>query len=81
MGTGGNGGTGGAGDDTHKVTQAELRANTGWKYYPTRLVAPLAMAALARQGVYRNAPGQYSDGLGAIRDRFGELVETPTAPG
>ena len=39
----------------------EMRANTGWKYYPTRLVAPLARMALKRQAVYRNAPGRYAD--------------------
>lgn len=53
---------------------AEVRASTGWKYYPTRLVAPLARLALTRQAVYRNAPGQYVDVPGAIRARFGELT-------
>jgi nucleoside-diphosphate-sugar epimerase len=51
---------------------AEMRAYAGWKYYPTRLVAPLARAVLKRQAVYRNAPGRYVDVLGSIRARFGE---------
>lgn len=56
---------------------AEMRANTGWKYYPTRLVAPLARMALKRQAVYRNAPGRYADVWGAIRARFGEPTFEP----
>jgi nucleoside-diphosphate-sugar epimerase len=60
---------------------AELRANTGWKYYPTRLSAPLARAVLARRRVYRDAPGEYTDVWGAIRSRFGEPVESPSATG
>jgi hypothetical protein len=60
---------------------AEIRANTGWKYYPTRLVAPLARLVLKHQAVYRNAPGQYTDVWGAIRARFGEPVETTSGTG
>lgn len=52
----------------------EVRAIAGWKYYPTRLVAPLARFALKRQAVYRNAPGRYVDVCGAVRARFGELT-------
>jgi nucleoside-diphosphate-sugar epimerase len=52
---------------------AEMRAAAGWKYYPTRLFAPVARAVLKRQAVYRDAPGSYADPLGAIRARFGEL--------
>lgn len=55
---------------------AEQRANVGWKYYPTRLVAPLARVVLKRQAVYRNAPGRYADIWTALRARFGETVET-----
>ncbi len=60
---------------------ADLRSAVGWKYYPTRLVAPLARLALKRRGVYRNWPGQYADVWGAIRNRFGEVVETSTGTG
>jgi nucleoside-diphosphate-sugar epimerase len=51
---------------------AEMRANTGWTYYPTRLLAPLAGLALKRQAVYREPPGRYADVWGAIQARFGE---------
>jgi nucleoside-diphosphate-sugar epimerase len=51
---------------------AELRANVGWQYRPTRLVAPLARMVLKRQAVYRKAPGRYTDVWAAIRTRFGE---------
>lgn len=53
----------------------EMRAITGWKYYPTRLAAPLARIALKRQAVYRGLPGRYVDVPGTIRARFGELTE------
>jgi D-erythronate 2-dehydrogenase len=49
-----------------------MRARAGWKYLPTRLVAPLARFVLERQAVYRNAPGRYADVWGAVRARFGE---------
>jgi nucleoside-diphosphate-sugar epimerase len=55
---------------------AEIRRNVGWQYYPTRLVAPLARAALRRRAAYRHAPGRYADVWGAIRARFGEPIET-----
>ena len=51
---------------------SEMRAMAGWKYYPTRLVAPMARIALKRQAVYRNTPGRYVDVWGAVRARFGE---------
>jgi hypothetical protein len=38
----------------------EMRAHTGWRYYPTRLVAPWARLALKRR-VYSNASGRYAD--------------------
>jgi nucleoside-diphosphate-sugar epimerase len=57
---------------------AEVRANVGWKYYPTRLVAPMARVVLERRAVYRKAPGKYADIWSAIRARFGETVETPS---
>jgi len=56
---------------------AEVRSNVGWKYYPTRLVAPVARAVLERRAVYRDAPGEYADIWAAIRARFGETVEAP----
>ena len=57
----------------------EMRDATGWKYYPTRLMAPLARVILKRQSAYRNAPGQYADVWGAIRARLGEPTATSTA--
>jgi nucleoside-diphosphate-sugar epimerase len=60
---------------------AEGRANTGWKYYPTRAVAPLARVLLKRKAVYRNAPGEYADVWAGIRARFGEPVENSSATG
>jgi len=55
---------------------ADLRSAIGWKYYPTRLLAPLARLILERQGVYRKWPGQYADVWAAVRSRFGDTVET-----
>lgn len=51
---------------------SEMRAMAGWRYYPTRLVAPMARIALRRQAVYRNTPGRYVDVWGALRARFGD---------
>jgi nucleoside-diphosphate-sugar epimerase len=51
---------------------AELRANTGWQYYPTRLLAPVARIVLDRRAAYHRAPGRYADVWGALRARFGE---------
>ncbi|OBA97114.1 oxidoreductase [Mycobacteriaceae bacterium 1482268.1] len=56
---------------------AELRANVGWRVYPTRLLAPLARMALKRQAVYRNTPGAYTDVWTAVRTRFGEPISEP----
>lgn len=60
---------------------ADLRSAVGWKYYPTRVVAPLARLVLKHQGVYRNSPGRYADVWGAIRSRFGDTVEISGGPG
>jgi len=61
---------------------AEVRAITGWKYYSTRLIAPLARAVLKRRSPYRKAPGQYADVWGAVRSGLGEpSLETPPNPG
>lgn len=50
----------------------EIRAQTGWKRHPSRLIAPLARAFVKRQGAYRNAPGQYADPWGALSARLGD---------
>jgi len=59
----------------------EMRANTGWRYYPTRLVAPLVRVVLNHRAAYRNAPGQYADVWGAIRAKLGEPALDTTAGG
>lgn len=51
---------------------AEIRAHTGWKRYPSRLIAPLARAFLKRQGAYRNAPGVYADPWRVLGARLGD---------
>ncbi|OBA79092.1 oxidoreductase [Mycobacterium sp. 1164966.3] len=53
---------------------AEVRAQSGWKRHPLRLVAPLARQFIKRQAAYRNAPGQYADVRTALRVRFGETT-------
>ena len=51
---------------------AEMRAATGWRRYPMRLIAPLARPVLRRRAAYRDAPGRYADPWGAIRTRIGD---------
>ena len=51
---------------------AEMRAATGWRRYPMRLIAPLARLVLRRRAAYRDAPGRYADPWGAIRTRIGD---------
>lgn len=60
---------------------AEVRAQTGWKYYPTRLVAPLARVILKHRAAYRDAPGQYADVWWAIRAKLGEPASPDAAAG
>lgn len=50
----------------------EIRVQTGWKRYPSRLIAPLARAFVKRQGAYRGAPGRYADPWGALSARLGD---------
>jgi nucleoside-diphosphate-sugar epimerase len=60
----------------------EMRAITGWKRYPTRLLGPAARRMVKRQAAYRNWPGRYADPWGAFRARYGEpRMDTPRAPG
>jgi nucleoside-diphosphate-sugar epimerase len=51
---------------------AEIRAQTGWKRYPSRLIAPLARAFVKRQGAYRKSPGIYADPWGMLSARLGD---------
>lgn len=51
---------------------AEIRALTGWKRHPSRLIAPLARAFVKRQGAYRNAPGVYADPWRVLSARLGD---------
>ncbi len=51
---------------------AEMRAATGWRRYPMRLVAPLARRLLAGRAAYRAAPGFRANPWGAIRAKLGE---------
>lgn len=51
---------------------AEMRAATGWRRYPSALVAPLARRLLAGRAAYRDAPGCYAHPWGAIRGKLGE---------
>lgn len=53
---------------------AEIRAQTGWRRYPRRLVAPVARQILKRHGAYRKSPGQYADVWGALRARYGDSL-------
>jgi nucleoside-diphosphate-sugar epimerase len=53
---------------------AEIRARTGWKRYPMRIVAPLARQFAKRHAAYSKVPGQYADVWGALRARFGETA-------
>ncbi|MGW0160764.1 NAD-dependent epimerase/dehydratase family protein [Mycobacterium sp. NPDC003323] len=56
----------------------EIHAQTGWKRHPSRLIAPLARAFVARQGAYRNSPGRYADPWGALSARLGDTgPDTP----
>lgn len=50
----------------------EMRAGAGWRYYPMRLLAPLAWLLLKHRAAYRNAPGRYADPWGAIGARMGD---------
>jgi nucleoside-diphosphate-sugar epimerase len=50
----------------------EIRARTGWKRYPLRLVAPFMHAALRRRSPYRDAPGSYADLWGGVRAAWGD---------
>jgi nucleoside-diphosphate-sugar epimerase len=59
---------------------AEMRANTGWKRYPLRLVRPLAKQYLKRRSAYRGAPDRYADPWGVIRAKLGEpRVDNPAS--
>jgi nucleoside-diphosphate-sugar epimerase len=49
----------------------EIRAQTGWKRHPTRMIAPLARAFVKRRGAYRNAPGIYADPWRVLSARLG----------
>jgi D-erythronate 2-dehydrogenase len=51
---------------------AEMRAATGWRRYPMRLLAPVARLFLKSRAAYRNTPGLYADPWGAIRAALGE---------
>jgi hypothetical protein len=51
---------------------AEIRARTGWKRYPMRLVAPVVRQAFKRAGAYRKAPGEYANVWEALGARFGQ---------
>jgi nucleoside-diphosphate-sugar epimerase len=51
---------------------AEMRASTGWRRYPMRLLAPAARLFLKSRAAYRNTPGRYADPWGAIRAALGE---------
>lgn len=51
---------------------AEMRAATGWRRYPARLIAPFARRLLARRAAYHGAPGCHANPWGAIRARLGE---------
>jgi hypothetical protein len=51
---------------------AEMRAITGWKRYPMRLLTPVAREILSRRAAYYNKPGQYADPWGAIRAKLGD---------
>ncbi|RUP03411.1 MAG: NAD(P)-dependent oxidoreductase [Mycobacterium sp.] len=53
---------------------AEMRAQTGWKRYPRRVVVPLARGFIKRQGAYRKSPGQYADAWAALGARFGSTA-------
>lgn len=53
---------------------AEMRATTGWKRYPRRLVAPLVRQILKGQGAYRKSPGSYADVRTALRAGFGDTA-------
>lgn len=58
----------------------EMRAQTGWKRYPRRVVVPVAHQFIERQGAYRNLPGQYADVWAALGARFGDTaVDTAKA--
>lgn len=56
----------------------EIRTQTGWKRYPSRLIAPLARAFVKRQGAYRNSPGVYADPWRVLSARLGD-TELDTA--
>jgi nucleoside-diphosphate-sugar epimerase len=51
---------------------AELQAKFRWMHVPGRLVAPVVKQVMKRRGAYWNAPGQYADPWGAIRDKLGD---------
>lgn len=53
---------------------AEMRAQTGWKRYPRRLVVPLARQFIKRQAAYRKSPGEYADAWTALGARFGSTA-------
>lgn len=50
---------------------ADLRANTGWRRYPMRVLAPVARQLLQRHGAYRHTPGQYAEPWATLDKRFG----------
>lgn len=51
---------------------AEMRAATGWRRYPMKLVALVVRRLLAGRAAYRDAPGCHADPWGAIRAKLGE---------
>lgn len=51
---------------------SEIRARTGWRRYPLRLLAPILQVALARRSPYRDAPGTYADLWGGVRATWGD---------
>jgi nucleoside-diphosphate-sugar epimerase len=50
----------------------EMRAATGWRRHPMRLVSPIARRFLKSRAAYRNSPGRYADPWGVIRAKLGE---------
>jgi nucleoside-diphosphate-sugar epimerase len=50
---------------------AETAERMGWRRYPARLGAPLALALLKRRSPYRHHPGRYADPWGVIDAKWG----------
>jgi hypothetical protein len=51
---------------------AEIRATSGWKRYPLRLVAPFTREFLRRRSPYYRSGHRYADPWEAIRAKWGE---------